>query len=231
MATQAASKELRHADQMDDEDLRLAIYRSFAETGRAPDLSSDADTRAALRRLADARHVVLDADDHILMAHPFASIPLGFAVMGRHTLWWGGCAWDSFAVPHLVDREPEVLVSTLCPGCGAPHAWVVGRGAPPPGDQVAHFLTPTAHVWDDVVHTCVHQRLFCNVACVDAWLTATGNPKGYVTDLATLWRLARGWYTGRLDRGYTRRDPVTAAAYFEEVGLIGPFWGLPDRPM
>ena len=35
--------------------------------------------------------------------------------MGRETLWWGGCAWDSFAVPHLVDREPEVLVSTQCP--------------------------------------------------------------------------------------------------------------------
>lgn len=81
---------------MDDEDLRLTIYRSFAETGRLPDLPNDADTRAALHRLADARHVVLDADDHVLMAHPFATIPLGFAVMGSDTLSWGGCAWDSF---------------------------------------------------------------------------------------------------------------------------------------
>ena len=101
---------------MDDEDLRLKIYGSFAETGRLPDLPNDAHTRAALDRLADARHVVLDVEDHILMAHPFAAIPLGFAVMGSDTLWWGGCAWDSFAVPHLVDREPEVLVSTQCPG-------------------------------------------------------------------------------------------------------------------
>ena len=44
-------------------------------------------------------------------------------------------------------------------------------------------------------------------------------------DLATLWRLARGWYAGRLERGYTRREPA-AARLFREVGLDGPFWGL-----
>jgi hypothetical protein len=44
-------------------------------------------------------------------------------------------------------------------------------------------------------------------------------------DLATLWRLAQGWYAGRLERGYTRREPVAAAEYFRSVGLTGPFWG------
>lgn len=213
---------------MDDEDLRLTIYRSFAAAGRAPDLPTDAAVHEALHRLAAARHIVLDADDRILMAHPFASIPLGFAVMGRDTLWWGGCAWDSFALPHLLPDEPEVLVSTRCPGCGTAHAWTVGRDVPPDGTHVAHFLVPVAHIWDDVVHTCGHQRLFCDEGCVDRWLAATGNAKGYVMDLATLWRLARGWYAGRLDPGYTRRDPSTAAAYFREVGLSGPFWGLAD---
>ncbi len=212
----------------DDEDLRLTIYRSFAATGRPPDLPADAATHAALHRLAGARHVVLDAEDRIVMAHPFAAIPLGFAVMGHDTLWWGGCAWDSFALPHLVADDPEVLVATTCPGCGTAHAWTVGRDAPPEGAQVAHFLVPVAHIWDDVVHTCGHQRLFCDEGCVDRWLASTGNAKGYVMDLATLWRLARGWYAGRLDRGYTRRDPSTAAAYFREVGLSGPFWGLAD---
>jgi Alkylmercury lyase len=211
---------------VDDEELRLTIYRSFADTGREPELPDGDATRSAIHRLAAARHVVLDAHDRIVMAHPFASIPLGFAVMGRATLWWGGCAWDSFAVPHLVDREPEVLVSTQCPACAAPHAWVVGRDAPPTAGQVAHFLTPVAHMWDDVVHTCGHQRIFCDERCVDTWLSQTRHDKGYVMDLATLWRLARGWYAGRLDRGYERRDPASAAAYFEDVGLTGPFWGL-----
>jgi hypothetical protein len=46
-------------------------------------------------------------------------------------------------------------------------------------------------------------------------------------DLATLWRLAAGWYAGRLARGYRRREPAQARAYFADVGLSGPFWGLP----
>ena len=216
-----------------DGELRLAVYRHFAATGSAPGLdelarvtgTTTAEARAGLHRLATERHVVLDAD-RIVMAHPFASIPLGFAVMGRQTLWWGGCAWDSFAMPHLLTDEDDVLVSTRCPVCDAPHAWVVNRDAPPPGDQVAHFLTPVSRIWVDVVHSCAHQRLFCDETCVDAWLAATGNDRGYVMDLATLWRLAARWYEGRLDRGYVRREPSSAAAYFREVGLRGPFWGL-----
>jgi hypothetical protein len=102
----------------------------------------------------------------------------------------------------------------------------VGRDRPPDGDQVAHFLVPAARMWGDVVHTCGHQRLFCSAACVDAWLAATGSASGYVMDLGTLWRLAAHWYDGRLDRGYTRREPAAAADYLRGVGLSGPFWGL-----
>lgn len=219
---------------MDTEDVRLAIYRGFAAEGRAPGLEALAArfgvepgrVRAALRELAAARHVVLDADDAVVMAHPFSAVNLGFSVAGPRTLWWGGCAWDAFALPHLVPDAPEVLVATRCPGCDAPHAWSVGRDAPPPGAQVAHFLVPVARMWSDVVHTCGHQRLFCRRACVEAWLARTGHPEGCVLDLATLWRLARHWYDGRLERGYTRREPARAAEYFREVGLRGPFWGL-----
>ncbi|HEX6500862.1 MAG TPA: organomercurial lyase [Micromonosporaceae bacterium] len=221
---------------MDTERLRLAVYRSFAGTGRPPtlpDLSEatglpESEVRAGLRVLHDQRHIVLDASgEQILMAHPFASIPLGFSVMGERTLWWGGCAWDSFALPHLLPDEPDVLVATRCPGCGAALAWNVGTEAPPPGDQVAHFLVPVTHMWDDVVHTCAHQRIFCDERCLDAWRDRTGNPRGYVMDLPTLWRFASHWYDGRLGYGYVRREPDAAAAYFAEVGLTGPFWGLP----
>lgn len=219
---------------MDDEDVRVSIYQEFATTGRAPSLAALAvrhgvgtdEVRASLQALAAARHVVLDADDHIVMAHPFASIPLGFSVMSRDTLWWGGCAWDSFAVPHLVPGVDDVLVATRCPACDRALAWVVGTDAPPAGDERAHFLVPVPHIWDDVVHTCGHQRLFCDRDCIDRWLAATGNERGYVLDLTTLWRLAQRWYEGRLDHGYTRRDPSTAAEYFRGVGLRGPFWGL-----
>jgi hypothetical protein len=217
---------------LDVEELRLAVYRSFARSGRAPitqDLATHLEVDVAtindgLQELAAARHVVLD-DDGIVMAHPFAAKPLGFVVMGTRTLWWGGCAWDSFALPHLLPDEGEVLVATRCPGCGRAHAWSVGREQAPDGDQVAHFLVPAAHMWDDVVHTCGNQRLFCSEQCVDAWLEATGERRGFVMDLTTLWNLAAHWYDGRLDRGYVRREPALAADYLHSVGLTGPFWG------
>lgn len=229
----------------DVEDLRVAVYRALASSGRLPSIDAfartlgwtEGDVRAGLRALHDARHLVLrpvpDGGEHpadggtgVVLAHPFAAGPLGFAVMGERTIWWGGCAWDSFAIPHLVAGEPEVLVSTRCPGCDRPLAWVVGRDGPPEGSEVAHFLVPVAQIWDDVVHSCSNQRLFCDEACVDAWLARTDSTRGYMLDLATLWRLASHWYDGRLAHGYTRRDPSTATAYFREVGLSGAFWGL-----
>jgi hypothetical protein len=219
---------------VDLETLRLAVYRSFAKTGCAPragdlaaQLGVDAGTvQAGLTELARARHLVLAGADQIVMAHPFSALPLGFAVMGRQMLWWGGCAWDSFALPHLLPDEGEVLVSTRCPSCSRPHAWNVGHERPPDGNQVAHFLVPASHMWDDVVHTCRHQRLFCSEDCVDSWCRATGSRRGYVMNLGTLWRFAAHWYDGRMDRGYLRREPEEAKEYLRGVGLSGPFWGL-----
>jgi hypothetical protein len=217
-----------------DEAVRLAVYRGYVSDGRPPTLSKmahaletpETSIRDSLVNLHDSRHVVLDGAGDVVMAHPFASVPLGFSVMGQDTLWWGGCAWDSFAIPQLCPDDPEVLVATQCPGCGKPLSWVVNRESAPVGDEVAHFLVPMAQVWDDVVHTCGNQRLFCSVECVQRWSDSSGNEPGYVMDLATLWRLASRWYEGRLERGYERREPVLAREYFREVGLSGPFWGL-----
>ena len=219
---------------MNPDEVRLAIYRQFAMTGRPPSIDElanafDASTeaiRAAVGELAATRHLVVDGDGQIVMAHPFSSIPMGFVVMGQRTMWWGGCAWDSFAIPHLLVDEPDVLVATRCPACDQPHSWVVQRSVPPPGSQVAHFLVPTDRMWDDVVHTCRNQRVFCSEGCVTDWLARTGNQRGYVLDVPTLWRLASGWYAGRLDPGYARREPASARAYFRAVGLDGDFWGL-----
>jgi hypothetical protein len=219
---------------VDSEDVRLAVYDGFVREGSPPpphQLAEQLDqpvgeVREALSELAALRHVVLDDTGRIVMAHPFAGVPLGFSVMGAATLWWGGCAWDSFAMPHLLPWEPALLVATTCPACGAPHAFNVTRSGPPPGDQVAHFLVPVAHMWDDVLTTCANQRIYCSEACVGDWLDRTGHVRGEVMDLATLWHFASGWYTGRLERGYTRREPAEAADYLRGVGLSGAFWGL-----
>lgn len=219
---------------VDLEDLRVAVYRSFAATARPPEIATLAErfgtgetaVVGGLVELARARHLVLDSDDRIVMAHPFAAIPLGFSVMGTSTLWWGGCAWDSFALPHLLPEQSPLLVATSCPACGQAHAWNVGVDAPPAGQQVAHFLVPVAHMWDDIVHTCRHQSVFCSSKCVDDWLERSGHERGHLMDLATLWRLSMHWYSGRLDHGYTRREPSESSAYLRQVGLSGDFWGL-----
>ena len=123
--------------EMDVEDLRLLIYDNFRRIGRVPPvaematdvgLSPTEEVTGGIEELARQRHVALDDDGEIAMAHPFASINLGFEVMGRNTLWWGGCCWDSFALPHLLTDEPDVLVATQCPGCGQPQC--VGRESP-----------------------------------------------------------------------------------------------------
>jgi hypothetical protein len=92
---------------------------------------------------------------------------------------------------------------------------------------VAHFLIPMALACDDVVRTCAHSASSAAEQCVTDWLRSTDNERGYVMDLATLWRLARGWYAGRLERGYQRRERIVAYSYFAEVGLSGRFCGLP----
>jgi hypothetical protein len=218
------------------EPVRRTIYRHLAATGRAPDrphlaaaLSlTEQAVDQAVDALAAARHLVLGADRRIVLAHPFATRNFGFSVMGARTLWWGGCAWDAFAIPHLVPDEPSALVATTCPACGTPHAWTVDRAGPPTGAGVAHFLVPVDRIWDDVVHTCSNQRIFCDEGCVEDWLARTGNPAGSVFGLSTLWRLAAHWYEGRLDSPYQHRDPREARDYFRGVGLTGAFWGLPD---
>lgn len=216
-----------------NERVRLAIYSALAATGRLPSATTLADETAlsvselddAMEELAAARHLVFGDEHEVVLAHPFATRNFAFSVMGDRTLWWGGCAWDAFAIPNLVPDEPEALIATTCPACGTAHSWTVTSDGPPVGTQVAHFLTPMAQVWDDVVHACENQRIFCDESCVDRWLTDTGNRRGAVFDLATLWRLASKWYAGRLGTPYRRREPKEAAEYFASVGLVGPFWG------
>lgn len=217
------------------EDVRLAVYRSLAETGCLPSpdrlaeiAGSPARATTAIERLADQRAWALGDDGEIVLAHPFATRSFGYSVMSARTLWWGGCCWDAFAIPHLVPDCGPTVIAGLCPACQRALAWRVDTSAPPTGPERAHFLVPTSRMWDDVIHTCSNQLLFCDDACIDDWLDRTGNIEGYRMDVSMLWRFAAHWYDGRLDRGYHRREPAEAITYFEQVGLEGAFWGLAE---
>lgn len=219
------------------EDVRLTVYTALAATGRLPSADQVATVAGspvragrAIAELADQRAWALGPDGDIVLAHPFATRSFGYSVMSGRTLWWGGCCWDAFAIPHLVPGAAPSIVAAACPACGRAMAWRIETTAPPDGTERAHFLTPVERMWDDVIHTCSHQLLYCDDACLDAWLDREGLEEGHRMDLETLWRLAAGWYAGRLDRGYRRREPAEAVGYFRQVGLAGPFWGGDERP-
>jgi hypothetical protein len=216
--------------------VRLHVYRRFADDAAAATPSelaaafggTEADALEALRALDDAHLVVLDpARTRIVMAHPWSADPIGFTVSSPVQKWWGGCAWDSFAIPALTGQD--CLVATHCPSCGRPLALDVAPGEPPDpgadaGKLVAHLPVPVLRMWEDVVTTCSRQRLFCSREHVTEWLARTGTDRGEVLDLTALWRLATGWYAGRLTAGYRRRTPDEAAGFFASIGLTSDFW-------
>jgi len=215
---------------------RLHVYRRFADDAAAATPAelaaafgvTGAEALQALCDLDDAHLVVLDrARTRIVMAHPWSADPIGFTVSSPAQKWWGGCAWDSFAIPALTGQD--CLVATHCPACGRPLALDVAPGEPPDpgadaGKLVAHLPVPVLRMWDDVVRTCSRQRLFCSREHVTEWLARTGTDRGEVLDLTALWRLATGWYAGRLTPGYRRRTPDEAAAFFASIGLTSDFW-------
>src|SRR5439155_14111750 len=120
---------------LDLTDVRLYVCRRFADDAAAASPeeiaaafgSTGNEALAALRALDDAHLVVLDrAKTRIVMAHPWSADPIGFTVSSPAQKWWGGCAWDSFAIPALTGQD--CLVATHCPACGRPLALDVAPG-------------------------------------------------------------------------------------------------------
>ena len=87
-----------------------------------------------LRELASARHVVLDSDDRIVMAHPFAAIPLGFSVMGASSKYEpsnysrGNFGWLQAANTLTVTDGGDYTLKTIASyEAGAVHALRIKR--------------------------------------------------------------------------------------------------------
>lgn len=51
------------------------------------------------------------------------------------------------------------------------------------------------------------------------------SPGGLLTP-EQAWRLARGWYSRKLESDWRRHTLEEAEALFAEIGLTGPFWNL-----
>jgi hypothetical protein len=143
-----------------DTQVKLAVYRHFAETGRGP-TPAEVATRAgvapeqvlaAYPRLRAQRMLVLGADGvSIRMASPFSGVPTQHVVEAGGVRYFANCAWDALGIVAAL-RKPGV-VHSRCEQSREPLRLNVSLGGPETSDWLFHCLVPAAKWWDDIVFT------------------------------------------------------------------------------
>jgi alkylmercury lyase-like protein len=143
-----------------DVEVKLAVYRHFAETGRRPSLmetaervGSDVDNVLdAYQSLRAQRLLVLEADgSSIRMASPFSGIPTQHVVEADGIQYFANCAWDALGV--LAALHKPGTIHSRCAQSGEPLHLQVDLQGPMPSDWLFHCLVPAARWWDDIVFT------------------------------------------------------------------------------
>ncbi len=141
-------------------DVRVEIYRSFVEEGRAPlpiEIANKlgaplVDIERALMRLHDDDIIALLPGTHLIwLAHPFAGSDSPFKVISQDRTWDAICIWDALGILAVLGADGEI--STPCPDCGEELRFVVKNGKLGPTDHIVHFGVPAARWYEDVGYT------------------------------------------------------------------------------
>jgi hypothetical protein len=143
-----------------DIQVKLAVYRHFAETGRGPSprevverVGSDVESVIeAYGRLGAQRLLVLEADgSSIRMASPFSGVPTQHVVEAGGIQYFANCAWDALGVPAALHKPGTI--HSRCEQSGEPLHLDVGLQGPGPSNWLFHCAVPAAKWWDDIVFT------------------------------------------------------------------------------
>jgi len=144
-----------------DTAVKLAIYRTIAETGRAPTSAevaaaeglAETEVRAAFERLHARRLLVPEPGDptRIRMAPPFSGVPTAFPVDARGKRYYANCVWDAYGIPAALHEEAVIPASDGF--SGEPLTLEVRDGRPIARPYVGHFAVPAARWWQDIIHT------------------------------------------------------------------------------
>jgi len=144
-----------------DTTVKLDIYRTIAETTKAPGAeevaaslgASREEVLAAFERLHARRLLVPEPGDpaRIRMAPPFSGVPTPFLVKVGRKGYFANCVWDALGVAAALHADAVVKASDGA--TGEPMSIVVEGGRPLPAPSVAHFAVPAARWWEDIVYT------------------------------------------------------------------------------
>ena len=143
-----------------DTNVKLAVYRDFASTAKAPPVAEVAaqltcshdDIREAFARLQRNRVLLLEPDgETIRMAPPFSGVPTPHRVEVGRQMYFANCAWDALGIPAALHQE--VVVHSSCGQSGTPLRLEVGLEGPEPSRWLFHCQVPAARWWVDLVFT------------------------------------------------------------------------------
>ena len=142
-------------------DVRVAIYRSFIDRCQAPQddelaQTLDApgeDVAEAMRELASQDVIAFaPGTERLWLAHPFCADDAPFTVTSGDKSWPAICIWDALGIFALVESDGQV--STACPDCDEPLRFVVNDGrVEGPDETVVHFGIPARRWYEDVGYT------------------------------------------------------------------------------
>jgi hypothetical protein len=143
-----------------DLEVKLAVYRHFADTGRRPSpgdvaerVGSDVEgVLDAYGRLRAQRLLVLEPDgSSIRMASPFSGVPTQHVVEAGGIEYFANCAWDALGVPAALQKPGTV--HSRCEQSGEPLRLKVSLQGPEASDWLFHCLVPAAKWWANIVFT------------------------------------------------------------------------------
>jgi hypothetical protein len=143
-----------------DTAVKVAIYRSTADTGSPPSLETVAQqveaapdvVRQAYTRLRSNRVLFLEPDGvTIRMAPPFSGVPTQHRVTVDGIEYYANCAWDALGIPAALHRPG--LVRSRCEQSLEPLILPIRESGPEASTWLFHCLVPAAKWWDDLVFT------------------------------------------------------------------------------
>lgn len=144
-----------------DTKIKLAVYRTIADTGAPPTSAEVAqatgvaenDVCDAFARL-HAKRLLVPEPGHpsrIRMAPPFSGVATAFPVEAQGRRYYANCVWDAYGIAAAL--HADAVIPAADGFSGEPLTLEVRNGQPITQSYVAHFAVPAAHWWDDIIHT------------------------------------------------------------------------------